>query len=46
LRKIAHGGEIRGSAPIDPLHELSSTKGLRAETRRNERLELRAGKPQ
>jgi len=32
-------------APIDPLHQLSSTKWLRAETRRNERLELRAGSP-
>ena len=38
LLQIAHRGEIRGTTPVDPLHELTRTEWLRAETRRNERL--------
>ena len=41
LRQIAHGGEVRRSPPIDPLHQLARAKRLGAETLGDERLEFR-----
>ena len=42
LRQIAHGGEVRRAAPVDPLHQLARAKRLGAEALGDERLEFRA----